>query len=135
VSPPQQQSQNDDLTHIYELLDFALELNKKLEAFNNEAMSVCHFKFQMRMGFNLGPVTSGVIGTERLLFDIWGDTVNVASRMDSTGLTNLLQCPQAVASILKDDYKFTLRGPIHIKGKDEMITYFLNPKENKQFMP
>ena len=115
-----------------DLIDFALELCEKLEAFNNEAMSVCHFKFQMRMGFNSGPVTSGVIGTERLLYDIWGDTVNVASRMDSTGQAGLMQCPEVVASMLKDDYSFTLRGPIEIKGKNEMITYFLNPKQNKK---
>ena len=129
---PEASQDESDKTHLYDLIDFALELNEKLEAFNSEAMSVCHFKFQMRMGFNFGPVTSGVIGTERLLYDIWGDTVNVASRMDSTGQAGLMQCPQAVALMLKDDYNFFKRGPIQIKGKDEMITYFLNPKENKK---
>jgi class 3 adenylate cyclase len=129
---PEASQDESDKTHLHDLIDFALELNEKLEAFNSEAMSVCHFKFQMRMGFNFGPVTSGVIGTERLLYDIWGDTVNVASRMDSTGQAGLMQCPQAVALMLKDDYNFFKRGPIQIKGKDEMITYFLNPKENKK---
>jgi class 3 adenylate cyclase len=129
---PEASQDGSDKTHLYDLIDFALELNEKLEAFNSEAMSVCHFKFQMRMGFNFGPVTSGVIGTERLLYDIWGDTVNVASRMDSTGQAGLMQCPQAVALMLKDNYTFFKRGPIQIKGKDEMITYFLNPKENQK---
>lgn len=125
-------SSRNDQSHLYDLLDFALELNEKLEAFNNEAMSVCHFKFQMRMGFNCGPVTAGVIGTDRLLYDIWGDTVNVASRMDSTGQAGLLQAPDKVAYMLKDAYRFVERGPIQIKGKDQMITYFLNPKENEK---
>lgn len=119
-----------DVEHIHELIAFALELYEKLESFNNEAMSVCHFKFQMRMGFNCGPVTSGVIGTERLLYDIWGDTVNVASRMDSTGEAGKIQCPDKVAEMLKDSYNFTKRGAIQIKGKDEMTTFWMNPKEN-----
>ena len=125
---------NGNISHLYDLIDFAIELNQKLEAFNNEAMSVCHFKFKMRMGFNAGPVTAGVIGTERLLYDIWGDTVNVASRMDSTGEPGQLQLPEPVAERLKDTYKFTYRGQVQVKGKDNMITYFMNPKENKQKM-
>lgn len=127
-----EESINESNKHLYDLVDFALELNEKLEAFNNEAMSVCHFKFQMRMGFNCGPVTAGVIGTERLLYDIWGDTVNVASRMDSTGQPGFLQTPIEVAELLKDSYKFFERGVVQIKGKDEMVTYFMNPKENKK---
>lgn len=116
--------------HLYDLVDFALELYEKLESFNNEAMSVCHFKFQMRMGLNYGPVTAGVIGTERLLYDIWGDTVNVASRMDSTGQSGFIQAPDKVAQALKDNYKFVERGVMQIKGKDQMTTYVMNPKEN-----
>jgi class 3 adenylate cyclase/uncharacterized membrane protein YbhN (UPF0104 family) len=119
-------------SHLYDLIDFALELNEKLEAFNNEAMSVCHFKFQMRMGFNCGPVTAGIIGTERLLYDIWGDTVNVASRMDSTGQAGLLQAPKEVAMKLGETYTFYERGEMQIKGKDKMITYFMDPKKNKK---
>lgn len=119
-----------DSAHLHELIEFALELYEKLETFNNEAMSVCHFKFQMRMGFNCGPVTAGVIGTERLLYDIWGDTVNVASRMDSTGHAGVIQCPDRVADLLSANYKFEKRGAVQIKGKDQMITYMMDPKDN-----
>jgi adenylate cyclase 9 len=122
----------DPRQHLYDLIDFALELYEKLEAFNNEAMSVCHFEFKMRMGFNCGPVTAGIIGTERLLYDIWGDTVNVASRMDSTGEAGMLQTPREVVEILKDVYNFTYRGNVKVKGKDDMFTYFMKPKENQQ---
>ena len=127
-----EQSSSDELIqqHLYDLFDFALELYEKLESFNNEAMSVCHFKFQMRMGLNYGPVTAGVIGTDRLLYDIWGDTVNVASRMDSTGQSGFIQTPDKVALALKDTYKFLERGVVQIKGKDQMTTYLMNPKEN-----
>lgn len=122
--------ENNDNSHLHELIEFALELYEKLETFNNEAMSVCHFKFQMRMGFNFGSVTAGVIGTERLLYDIWGDTVNVASRMDSTGEAGFIQCPERVVNTLDDAYKFIRRGAVQIKGKDQMITYFMDPKVN-----
>jgi class 3 adenylate cyclase len=118
--------------HLYDLIDFALNLWQKLDTFNNDAMSVCHFQFQMRMGFNFGPVTAGVIGEERLLYDIWGDTVNVASRMDSTGQAGVLQTPENVASFLSDKYIFHHRGEIQVKGKDKMITYLLKPKENEK---
>jgi class 3 adenylate cyclase len=116
-------------SHLHELMEFALELFEKLEAFNNEAMSVCHFKFQMRMGLNFGPVTAGVIGTERLLYDIWGNTVNVASRMDSTGQAGFLQVPKECTSFFGKTYKFTDRGLIQIKGKGEMQTCTMNPYE------
>jgi class 3 adenylate cyclase len=117
--------------HLYDLVDFALKLWEKLESFNHDAMSVCHFKFQMRMGLNFGPVTSGVIGKDRLLYDIWGDTVNVASRMDSTGLEGVLQTPEAAAGFLSDRYLFHYRDVIKVKGKDPMRTYVLKPSENQ----
>lgn len=123
---------NSKISHLYDLVDFALEMKEKLESFNLEAMSVCHFKFQMKMGFNCGPLTAGVIGTDRLLYDIWGDTVNVASRMDSTGQAGLLQTPEKAAELLGDHYKFYQRGLIQIKGKDKMMTYFLDPNENRK---
>ena len=129
---PEINNDKNDITHLYDLMDFAIELNEKLEAFNNEAMSVCHFKFKMTMGFNCGPVTAGIIGTERLLYDIWGDTVNVASRMDSTGEAGVLQTPERVKNILHDYYKFEYRGPVSIKGKDNMVTYYMNPKDNQK---
>lgn len=122
--------ESDNDAHLHELIEFALELYEKLETFNNEAMSVCHFKFQMRMGFNCGPVTAGVIGTERLLYDIWGDTVNVASRMDSTGKAGFIQCPERVVTTMGDAYSFEKRGAVQIKGKDQMMTYFMDPKLN-----
>jgi len=122
---------SNNINHLHDLIDFALELNEKLEAFNNEAMSVCHFKFKMRMGFHCGPVTAGVIGTERLLYDIWGDTVNVASRMDSTGQAGLLQTTADAVELLKNSYKFELRGPVNVKGKDSMITYTMSMSNKK----
>jgi len=94
----------------------------------NEAL--LNFAFELRMGLNFGPVTAGVIGTTKLFYDIWGDTVNVASRMDSTGEKGQIQVPEHVALALKDKYQFERRGEIDVKGKSRMTTYFLKPNSN-----
>ena len=91
----------------------------------NEAL--LNFTFELRMGFNYGPVTDGAIGTTKLFYDIWGDTVNLASRMDSTGEKGEIQVPEHVAMTLRDKYRFELRGEIEVKGKSRMTTYFLRP--------
>ena len=92
----------------------------------NEAL--LNFEFELRMGLNFGPVTAGVIGTTKLFYDIWGDTVNVASRMDSTGEKGHIQVPEHVAVALRDSYNFEPRGEIEVKGKSRMKTYFLTGK-------
>jgi class 3 adenylate cyclase len=80
-------------------------------------------EIQVRIGIHCGPVTAGVIGTERLQYDVWGDTVNVASRMESTSETGRIQVSEAFANALGSGV--ILRGEIAIKGKGLMKTYWL----------
>jgi class 3 adenylate cyclase len=68
---------------------------------------------------------AGVIGTTKFSYDIWGDTVNTASRMESHGLPNQIQVTEAVYERLRDRYTFEARGVIQVKNKGEMSTYFL----------
>ena len=123
-----QTDSNDEnpLESIYDLVEFALAFQSTMCRFNE---ALLNFAFELRMGLNFGPVTAGVIGTTKLFYDIWGDTVNVASRMDSTGEKGKIQVPEHVAVSLKDKYNFELRGEIDVKGKSRMTTYFLTGKK------
>jgi class 3 adenylate cyclase len=79
----------------------------------------------MRIGINTGPVVAGVIGTNKFIYDLWGDTVNVASRMESQGIAGRIQVTAETYQLLEDKYLFKERGLISVKGKGEVKTYIL----------
>ncbi|KAL5961566.1 Adenylate cyclase type 2, partial [Taenia solium] len=108
--------------HLCALMDFAIELLKTLDDFNRQMFN---FQFELKIGYNIGEVTAGVIGTTKLLYDIWGDTVNVASRMYSTGQKGRVQVTEEVARRLANHYEFEYRGNVFVKGKGEMRTHLL----------
>lgn len=120
---PETRNQNKDPNaHLYALIQFSIEMLEKLEQFNAE---IFNFDFELAIGFNYGEVTSGVIGTTKLLYDIWGDTVNIASRMYSTGQAGKIQVTEDTAKKLSDKFEFEYRGKTYVKGKGEMNTYLL----------
>lgn len=80
----------------------------------------------IRIGFHTGPVVAGVIGMRKFSYDIWGDAVNMASRLESHGESGCIHVSSQVYSVLRDDFVFTSRGPVHIKGLGKIETYFLN---------
>ena len=79
----------------------------------------------MRIGLASGPVVAGVVGSRRFFYDVWGDAVNVASRMESTDPTGHIQVPQNLYERLRDEFAFVERGDIDIKGKGVMHTWYL----------
>ena len=79
----------------------------------------------LRIGIDTGPVVAWVIGTTKFSYDLWGDTVNTASRMESQGVVGCIQVTDRTYRRLRDGYRFERRGPIQVKGKGELITWFL----------
>jgi class 3 adenylate cyclase len=79
----------------------------------------------VRIGIDTGPVEAGVIGTAKFSYDLWGDTVNTASRMESHGVAGCIQVTTRTYQRLRDGYQFQRRGPISVRGMGEMVTYFL----------
>jgi class 3 adenylate cyclase len=80
---------------------------------------------QVRIGIDTGPVEAGVIGTAKFSYDLWGDTVNTASRMESHGIAGCIQVTARTYQRLQAGYRFQRRGPIPVRGMGEMVTYFL----------
>ncbi|XP_038544883.1 adenylate cyclase type 1 isoform X1 [Canis lupus baileyi] len=109
-------------SHLSTLADFAIEMFDVLDEINYQSYN----DFVLRVGINVGPVVAGVIGARRPQYDIWGNTVNVASRMDSTGVQGRIQVTEEVHRLLRrGTYRFVCRGKVSVKGKGEMLTYFL----------
>ncbi len=115
---PPEESQSVD--HLLDLVEFGYQLVEILKMTNNK---VSNFVFEMQIGFNYGPVTSGVVGSQKMLYDIWGDTVNVASRMASTGYVNEIHMPEKCLGRLGPHVKtHGMRRVVNIKGKGDMAT-------------
>ncbi|KAL9879821.1 adenylyl cyclase 13E isoform 2-T2 [Glossina fuscipes fuscipes] len=106
--------------HIHALMEFSIAMQDVVDAFNKDLLE---FNLILRIGFNVGDVTAGVIGTSKLHYDIWGDAVNVASRMDSTGVANRIQIGKECFNFLDTKYQFEPRGSVYVKGKDNMEVY------------
>lgn len=107
--------------HLEAIADMALDVLTIIPKFSRNDGK----PFQLRLGIHTGPVVAGVIGTKKFAYDLWGHTVNIASRMESQGVPNAIQVTQDVYERLRGSYQFQPRGEISVKGKGNMMTYLL----------
>lgn len=111
---------NQKVNHAKAMAEFALDM---IQEYPNVVPA--EYNILLRVGIHTGKAVAGVIGTKKFAFDIWGDTVNVASRMESHGEPGRVQVSEATYKAIKDDFEFEDRGEIEIKGKGMMRTYFI----------
>ncbi|MBW4679971.1 MAG: response regulator [Microcoleus vaginatus WJT46-NPBG5] len=112
--------------HAIAIAEMALDMQQAIAQFNTQREQ----PFSIRIGINTGPVVAGVIGTHKFTYDLWGDTVNIASRMESQGIIGKIQVTSATYERLRERYKFEDRGLIDVKGKGEMRTYLLLDRQS-----
>jgi adenylate cyclase len=107
--------------HAEAIADMALEMQRVIATQTDDT----GHPLSLRIGIATGPVVAGVIGSAKFSYDVWGDTVNTASRIETHGCTGRIQVTTAVYEHLRDKYQFEARGVIQVKNKGEMTTYFL----------
>ena len=89
-------------------------------------------RVNFRIGINSGSMIAGVIGRRKFVYDVWGDAVNIASRMESHGLGGAVQITRATFELIKDEFVCEPRGTVNVKGKGEMEVWLvLSAKENR----
>ena len=114
--------------HLEAVARTALAMREELESI---ALATGHSWLALRIGIDSGPAVAGVIGRRKFIYDLWGDTVNTASRMESHGLTGEIQVTERVAAALREQFVIRRRGTVAVKGKGPMQTFLLTGQRSR----
>ncbi|MBI1266521.1 MAG: hypothetical protein GC193_03715 [Cryomorphaceae bacterium] len=114
--------------HAEKLVLFAFAMLEEMDVFNEKLAQRRLPPWQIRIGIHSGPLIAGVVGEKKFAYDIWGDTVNTASRMESSGAPNCINISGATHAIIKDKFKCTARGFVAAKNKGDMEMYFVEER-------
>jgi len=118
-----------DINHAEQTAHMALDILENIKQFNEQH----NFDLEIRIGINTGPAVAGIIGKRKFFYDLWGDAVNTASRMESQGLSGRIQITDMTRKRLGQTFVLEQRGSILVKGKGEMRTWFINGRERQGF--
>src|SRR6187401_2628723 len=108
------------------MVNAAVEIMAYTTARKNERDAKGEFAFELRIGINSGPVVAGIVGLKKFSYDIWGDTVNTAARMEHQGEAGKINISGTTHELIKDKFTCTHRGKITAKNKGEIDMYFIN---------
>jgi class 3 adenylate cyclase len=119
-----------NFTHPEDAVRAALAIRDFMEVYKKEKLALCEPFFDIRIGVHTGPVVAGIVGSRKFAYDIWGDTVNLAARMESSGETGKVNISGTTYHLIKDKFDCRHRGKIEAKNKGAMDMYFAEPRRN-----
>lgn len=124
-----------DKDHVCNIIKASLDMLRFMEQYNSDRISKNLPVWDIRIGVHVGPVVAGIVGTKKYAYDIWGSTVNVASRMESNGAPGLVNISAATYEQVKNDYTCNYRGKIYAKNVGDIDMYFVSPEQIKYENP